>query len=176
MAVAPKPEVGELYAVYFGTAFHLGIYIGEREVVHYLNNTFVYRDRWEKLLASRTPEHWTYPELEYASAEKVVKKALGEVGKTYPYNLRRFNCERFAIYCKSGGRTRYSKYGQIQGGFATLTRNPMFGAVAELNTRVVEWLAFNLGGPSGKQPSLMIRRIGSSVTGWLFCASEGSAN
>ena len=66
-----------------------------------------------------------------------------------------FNCEHFAIVCESGGKTRYSRYGPIQGEFATLTRSPMLSAVAELNTRLVEWLAFNLGGPSGKHLSLV---------------------
>ncbi len=56
----PDPEVGELYAVYFGTAFHLGVYIGQGEVVHYLNDNYVYRVSWEKFLEGRTPEHWTY--------------------------------------------------------------------------------------------------------------------
>jgi hypothetical protein len=43
--------------------------------------------------------------------------------------------------------------------------------VAELNTRAVEWLAFHLGGPSGKRLSLAIRRIGSTVTMWLVRSS-----
>ena len=46
----PEPEVGELYAVYFGTAFHLGVYIGQGEIVHYLNDNHVYRVTWEKFL------------------------------------------------------------------------------------------------------------------------------
>jgi len=40
--------------------------------------------------------------------------------------------------------------------------------VAELNTRIVEWLAFHLGGPAGKWLFLAIRRIGSTVTRWLM--------
>ena len=35
-AEMPAPETGELYAVYFGTAFHLGVYIGNGEIVHLL--------------------------------------------------------------------------------------------------------------------------------------------
>lgn len=57
--VMPSPEVGELYAVYFGTAFHLGVYIGEGEVVRYLNDNHVYRVTWEQFLEGRTPQHWT---------------------------------------------------------------------------------------------------------------------
>ena len=112
----PEPEIGELYAVYFGTAFHLGVYIGQGEIVHYLNDNYVYRVTWEKFLDGRTPEHWPYPDLDPVPAEVVVRTALSEVGKTYPYDLLRFNCENFAIFCKSGGATYFSKYAQIAGG------------------------------------------------------------
>jgi uncharacterized membrane protein HdeD (DUF308 family) len=166
-AVMPAPEIGELYAVYFGTAFHLGVYIGNGEIVHYLNDNHVYRVTWEKFLDNRVPEHWTYPDLELVPAEVVVQTALSEVGKVYPYNLLKFNCEHFAVFCKSGGRTYRSKYGQIAGGFADVGSHPFLGAVAELNTRVVEWLAFHFGGPAGKRLSLAIRRLGAAVTSWL---------
>ena len=63
----PTPETGELYAVYFGTAFHLGVFIGNREVVHYLNDNHVYRVTWEQFLEGRIPQHWTYPDLEPVS-------------------------------------------------------------------------------------------------------------
>ncbi|HKI20177.1 MAG TPA: hypothetical protein VKA15_19970 [Isosphaeraceae bacterium] len=46
--------------------------------------------------------------------------------------------------------------------------NPWRVVVAELNTRIVEWLAFHLGGPAGKWLFLAIRRIGSTVTRWLM--------
>jgi Lecithin retinol acyltransferase len=168
----PEPETGELYAVYFGTAFHLGVYIGQGEIVHYLNDNFVYRVTWEKFLEGRTPEHWTYPDLEPVATDAVVRTALSEVGKTYPYNLLKFNCENFAIFCKSGGATYYSKYAQIAGGASGVATHPILGMVAELNTRFVEWLAFHLGGPAGKQLSLSIRRMGAAVTRWLVSGSS----
>ncbi len=87
----PAPETGELYAVYFGTAFHLGVYIGAGEVVHYLNDNHVYRVTWDQFLASRTPQHWTYPDLAPVPVQTVVDTAISEVGKTYTYNLLRFN-------------------------------------------------------------------------------------
>ena len=96
------PQTGELYAVYFGTAFHLGVSIGNGEIVHYLNDNHVYRVTWEQFLEGRSPEHWTYPDLESIPVETVVRTALSEVGKTYEYSLLRFNCEHFAIYCKTG--------------------------------------------------------------------------
>jgi uncharacterized membrane protein HdeD (DUF308 family) len=162
------PQTGELYAVYFGTAFHLGVSIGNGEIVHYLNDNHVYRVTWEQFLEGRSPEHWTYPDLESIPVELVVSTALSEVGKTYEYSLLRFNCEHFAIYCKTGGKSRYSKYAQIAGGVETLQAHPILGLIAELNTRAVEWLAFHLGGPAGKRLSLSIRRIGASVTNWLI--------
>jgi hypothetical protein len=97
----------------------------------------------------------------------VIATALSEVGKTYPYNLLTFNCENFAIYCKSGGKTYRSKYAQIAGSVANVRKHPWLGMVAELNTRGVEWLAFQFGGPAGKHLSLTIRRVGSAVTAWL---------
>lgn len=171
-STVPLPVVGEAYAVYFGTAFHLGIFIGRNEVVHYLNDNHVYRVTWERFLDGRSPEHWTYPDLEPVEPEVVVVTALSEVGKTYPYNLLTFNCENFAIFCKSGGRTYRSKYAQIASGAENLSRHPILGMVAEANTRLVEWLAFHFGGPSGKQLSLLVRRVGSAVTNWLVAASR----
>ena len=166
----PAPETGELYAVYFGTAFHLGVYIGEGEIVHYLNDNHVYRVTWDKFLDGRIPEHWTYPDLEHVPAEGVIRTALSEVGKTYTYNLLTFNCENFAVFCKSEGKTYYSKYAQIAGGAAGVAMHPVLGTVAELNTRLFEWLAFHFGGPAGKRVSLLIRRVGAAVTRWLVSA------
>ncbi len=168
----PLPVVGEAYAVYFGTAFHLGVYIGNREVVHYLNDNFVYRVTWEQFLDGRTPEHWIYPDLEPIPPEVVVATALSEVGKTYPYHLLTFNCENFAIFCKTGGRTHSSKFAQIASGASNLARHPILGMVAEGNTRLVEWLAFHFGGPSGKHLSLFIRRVGAAMTNWLVAAAR----
>lgn len=168
----PDPETGELYAVYFGTAFHLGVYIGNGEIVHYLNDNHVYRVRWERFLENRIPQHWTYPDLPPVPVETIVSTAISEVGKTYPYNLLTFNCENFAIFCKSGGATWSSKYAQIASGVETVKMHPMIGLVAELNTRAVEWLAFHFGGPAGKQLSLAIRRIGSAVTNWLIATGR----
>jgi uncharacterized membrane protein HdeD (DUF308 family) len=172
-AVVPVPEVGELYAVYFGTAFHLGVFIGDGEVVHYLNDNHVYRVTWEKFLSGRLPEHWTYPDLAPVPAADVVRTALAEVGKTYPYSFLRFNCENFAVFCKSGGTTYHSKYAQVASGLAGVTTRPVLGTVAELNTRLVEWLAFHFGGPFGKRISLAIRRMGAAVTNWLVAAGAG---
>lgn len=161
------PEVAELYAVYFGTAFHLGVYIGEGEVVHYLDDNLVHRVTWEKFLDGRDPQHWTYPDLPDVEDMRVVETAISEVGKTYPYNLLKFNCEHFAIFCKSGGATKHSAFAQVPASVASVQTHPLVGMVAELNTRVFEWLAFHLGGAFGKQLSLQIRKLGSTITAVL---------
>ncbi len=171
-AASAEPIPGELYAVYFGTAFHLGVYLGEGDVVHYLNDNHVYRVTWPRFLDGRTPQHWTYPDLEPEPLEGIVSTALSEVGKTYPYNLLTFNCENFAIYCKSAGKTRYSRYAQVASSMASVKAHPVVGLVAELNTRAVEWLAFHFGGPAGRRFSLAIRRVGASVTNWLISAAS----
>ena len=172
----PEPVTGELYSVYFGTAFHLGVYVGDGKIVHYLNDNHVYHVSWEKFLDGRMPQHWTYPDLPAVPVEEIVRTALAEVGKTYDYHLLTFNCEHFAIYCKSGGRVKTSAYAQIPASLEIVRRHPWRGMVAELNTRVVEWLAFHLGGPSGKRLSLAVRRIGSTVTMWLMRPSKQSAS
>ncbi len=53
-----------------------------------------------------------------------------------------------------------------------MSAHPLLGLVAELNTRAVEWLAFHYGGPTGKQLSLTIRRIGAVVTNWLIASGR----
>ena len=100
--------------------------------------------------------------------EVVIQTAPAEVGKTYPYNLLTFNCEHFAVFCKSGGATRSSKFAQIAASLEDVAAHPVRGMIAEWNTRVVEWLAFHLGGASGKRLSLAIRRFGSAVTAALL--------
>lgn len=167
-----EPIVGELYAVYFGAAFHLGVFVGEGHVVHYLDDNHVWHVTWEKFLEGRCPHHWSYPDLPEVPAETVVATALAEVGKEYPYSFLKHNCEHFAIYCKSGGTTQFSKYAQVPGSFNNVAVHPFVGMIAELNTRIVEYLAFHLGGPSGKQLSLAIRRMGSIITMWLISGKD----
>jgi hypothetical protein len=58
----PEPVTGELYSVYYGTAFHLGVYVGGGKIVHYLNDDHVYHVSWEEFLDGRMPQHWTYPD------------------------------------------------------------------------------------------------------------------
>jgi uncharacterized membrane protein HdeD (DUF308 family) len=169
------PETAELYAVYFGTAFHLGVYLGEGQVVHYLNDDKVYHLTWEQFLDGREPQHWVYPDLESVPAETVIATALAKVGATYPYSLIKFNCENFAIYCKSGGKTTDSRFAQVSAGVRNVAIHPLLGMVVELNTRIFEWLAFTFGGTSGKKLSLAIRQVGATVTTWLLAKAAQKA-
>jgi hypothetical protein len=159
--------VGELYAVYFGAAFHLGVFVGDDHIVHYLDDNHVWHVTWEKFLDGRAPHHWSYPDLPEVPPETVVATALAEVGKTYTYSFMKFNCEHFAIFCKSGGTTQFSRFAQVPESLRTVSVHPVIGMIVEVNSRAVEWLAFHLGGPSGKQLSLAIRRLGAIVTTWL---------
>lgn len=161
------PIVGELYAVYFGAAFHLGVFVGDDHVVHYLDDNNVWHVTWQKFLEGRCPHHWSYPDLPPVAPDAVVATAMSEVGKTYTYSFLKFNCENFAIFCKSGGATKYSKFAQVPESLNTVALHPVIGMIVEFNTRVVEWLAFHLGGPSGKGLSLAIRKLGAIVTTWL---------
>jgi uncharacterized membrane protein HdeD (DUF308 family) len=170
-----EPEIAELYAVYFGTAFHLGVYIGHGEVVHYLDDNHVHRATWEQFLDCRSPQHWTYPDLHAAPTEDVVATAISEVGKTYPYSFLKFNCEHFSIFCKTGGKSTYSKYAQTVGSVADVVSNPFLGTIAELNTRIMEWLAFHFGGPAGRRFSLAIRKTGAAVTNFLLLSGRRHA-
>ena len=168
------PEPAELYAVYFGAAFHLGVALDDGSIVHYLDDNHVHHVSWDTFLEGRTPQHWSYPDLPPVAPEEVQRVALAEVGKTYPYSLLSHNCEHFAIYCKSGGATRSSKYAQVQASLENVKAHPLLGLAAEANTRIVEYLAFHLGGPSGRKLSLEIRRIGSLVTAWLVSRASAA--
>ena len=154
----PEPERAELYAVYFGTAFHLGVYIGDGKVVHYLNDDHVHEVTWEQFLEGRTPQHWTYPDLPPLPAEEVVATALAEVGKTTrttcSSSTARISRSSASREAHEAVEIRADRRRRVDVG-----SHPLLGTVAELNTRVVEWLAFHFGGPAGKNLSLTIRRV-----------------
>jgi uncharacterized membrane protein HdeD (DUF308 family) len=170
----PDLQIGELYAIYFGTAFHLGVYIGDGEIVHFLDDSRVHRVTWEHFREGKIPHHWTYPDLPQVPVEEVIATAISEVGKTYKYQFLKFNCEHFAVYCKSGGKTNHSKYAQMAGSVQDVSAHPILGMIAEFNSRVFEFLAFHFGGPAGKRLSLSIRRVGSTLT--TFIVALGKPN
>ncbi|MFO0955426.1 MAG: lecithin retinol acyltransferase family protein [Candidatus Saccharibacteria bacterium] len=165
-------EIGELYACYFGSGFHLGVYIGNNEVVHYRDDSIVHRTSWEEFLRGREPQHWRYPDIKVAPVDVVVKTAKAQAGKKMKYNLITNNCEHFAIYCKTGGAQRDSRYAQTSSAITNLKQRPFIAVFVEAYTRAGEWLAFHFGGTFGHKVSYRIRRFNSMVTAWMLSTKQ----
>ncbi len=163
-----EPVPGEAYAVFIGNAFHLGVYVGDGEVVDYRDDNLVHLVTWEQFLLGREPEHWQYPDLPDVPAAEVCRIAREAVGRTYPYKFFEFNCESFAVWCKSGGTTHQSKYAQVALAFSNISVHPVVGVLAEFYTRAIEFAAFHLGGTFGKQTALVIRRTSAAVSKTLL--------
>lgn len=170
-----KRKKGELYACYFGSGFHLGVYIGNNEVVHYRDDSIVHRTSWEEFLRGREPQHWVYPDIKAAPIDVVIKTAISQAGKTMKYNLISNNCEHFALYCKTGGKSRDSMYAQTNSALRNLKQRPYLAIFVEAYTRVGEWLAFHFGGTFGHKVSYKIRRLNSMVTAWMLSTSKASS-
>ena len=170
-----KRKKGELYACYFGSGFHLGVYIGNNEVVHYRDDSIVHRTSWEEFLRGREPQHWVYPDIKAAPIDVVIKTAISQSGKTMKYNLISNNCEHFALYCKTGGKSRDSMYAQTNSALRNLKQRPYLAIFVEAYTRVGEWLAFHFGGTFGHKVSYKIRRLNSMVTAWMLSTSKASS-
>jgi|GEM_PF-1293495 len=163
-----EPVPGEAYAVFFGHAFHLGIYVGEGEVVHFLETKEVLLTTWEEFLGGRLPQHWEYPDIEKRPAEEVCRFAREQVGGTLPYGFFSFNCEHFAIWCLSTGESRLSHFSQVSVGIDSIRVNPLVGVGVEVWSRATERLAFQLGGAFGKRMALRIRLLSALVNRWLL--------
>lgn len=164
--VAMQP--GEAYAVYIGNAFHLGIYVGDDKAVDFRNDNLVHYCDVEDFLRGREPQLWEYPDLEVVPPEEVCEFAISQDGKTIPYNFWTFNCEHFAIWCKSGGKVKTSAYAQVAVSFDTVTHHPLLGTMLEIYSRFMEWVSFKLGGTFGKRVSRTIRSLSSTVTKWFL--------
>ncbi len=163
---------GELYAVFIGNAFHLGVYVGDNCVVDFRDDNMVQMVTWERFLLGRDPQHREYPDLDPISAEDVCKMARKLVGTQHKYEFLTFNCEHFAVWCKSGGKTRYSKYCQVAMACDTVGMHPFVGTFVELYTRLMEYLAYHFGGTYGKKVSLRIRRVSSLTAQWLITRGQ----
>lgn len=159
---------GELYACYFGAAFHLGVYIGNNEMVHYRDDDIVHRTSWEEFLRGREPQHWVYPDLPHVPEKEVIKLAISQVGTKSKYSVLTNNCEHYAIYWKSGGQTRFSKYAQIASAFENMNSRPVLGSFVEIYGRAAEYITFNFGGLMGHKVSLKLRRFNSMLTAWML--------
>jgi len=159
---------GEIYACYFGAAFHLGVYIGNDQMVHYRDDNVVHLTSWADYLMGREPQHWVYPDIKAAPLEQIIKYSKAQVGKESKYNFMTNNCEHFVIECKTAGKVRDSRYAQIPAGFESVKDHPIVGGITGAYARIVEWMAYHLGGALGKKASLKIRQFSSYITLWLI--------
>ncbi len=166
---ADIPKIpGGVYSIYFGYAFHLGVYLNDDEVVDYTEEGVVRVRTWTEFLEGKEPQYWEYPDLPMLPPEQIIEFARSEIGKKYPYNFFTFNCESFAIYCKTCGQTKTSDYAQVRKGMDAVSTSPTLGMLVEFYSRALEYLAFNLGGASGKRISLWLRKSNSLLTFWIF--------
>ncbi len=170
---APDPlEVektpGEAYAVFIGNAFHLGVYVGENHVVDFRDTNMVYKVTWEQFLLGRQPQHWEYPDLPAVPPEDVCRFALDQVGKNLQYHFFTFNCEHFAIWCKSLGQLKASRFAQVNAAFDNVANRPLLGPMVEIYSRAMEMLAFKLGGVFGKRASLWLRGTSALLGRWIL--------
>jgi uncharacterized membrane protein HdeD (DUF308 family) len=155
---------GMVYAAYFGGGFHTGIYVGNDEIVHFRADNKVTKVKWQNFLEGRTPQIWDYPDIKKAPTEIIINTALSLVGKKLPYKIFTNNCEHFAIYCLSGGKTTKSIYAQNFSALSNLNFNPFLGSFVEFYLRFFEWLIFKIGGKFGKKISLRIRKMAALIT------------
>lgn len=158
---------GELYAVTFGPAFHLGVYLGNDEVVDFHFDNKVMHVTWDDFALDRQPQRWEYPDLPPVPAEVVIATARAQIGKQFAYKAVTFNCENFAIYCKSGGKTVISRYAQAPMGLEIITKYPLLGSLMESFSRICNWIAYLLGGHIGRAVGLGVRSLSARVAGWL---------
>jgi hypothetical protein len=107
-----------------------------------------------------------------APVDVVVKTAKAQAGKKMKYNLITNNCEHFAIYCKTGGAQRDSRYAQTSSAITNLKQRPFIAVFVEAYTRAGEWLAFHFGGTFGHKVSYRIRRFNSMVTAWMLSTKQ----
>lgn len=159
--MVPDRKPGDAYAVYIGNAFHLGIYVGNGEVVDFRNDNMVYLEKWEDYVLGRRPVLWEYPDLEKIPVEEVVAFARDQVGNEMTYNFMSFNCEHFVIWCKTLGRTTQSNFAQMGITQSLFENYPVLGSVVEVHTRIIGWVAYLMGGRTGQQLSIRTRYFGA---------------
>ncbi|MBP9827492.1 hypothetical protein KBC99_03375, partial [Candidatus Saccharibacteria bacterium] len=86
---------GQIYACYFGGAFHVGIYVGNDMVVHFRQDNYVHYTSWDVFLQGREPLRWEYPDVEPAPPKQIVAYAKKMAKKRILYNMFTYNCEHF---------------------------------------------------------------------------------
>lgn len=169
ITIQKLPKIrGAAYAAYFGGGFHVGIYVGNNDVVHFKANNLIIKTSWNDFFEGRAPQLWEYPDIKRVDTEKIINLALSYVGKKLPYKFLKNNCEHFVIYCLSGGKTTRSQYAQDFSSLINIRSRPFIGTFMEFYLRIVEWLIFNLGGKFGRRISLRIRKMSALLTSMIL--------
>jgi uncharacterized membrane protein HdeD (DUF308 family) len=162
-----EPTIGSIYAVYYGPALHCGICVGERLIVDYHADGIVICITWEEFLRGRRAMEWNYPDVVAGEPATISSFAKSLVGKFTPYNLFSFNCENFAIYCRSVGATTASRFSQAAVGVEFMLQKPLLGSMAQLLNRGASYFLYGAGGPFGKKIGFAIIRIARALTDWV---------
>jgi uncharacterized membrane protein HdeD (DUF308 family) len=165
---AISPEIGSIYAVYYGPAFHCGIAIDQNHVVDYLSNGIVRLITWQEFLLGRTAMEWNYPDVVPGQPEDIVRFARELVGQKTQYRAFEFNCESLAIYCRSLGKTHKSDYSQSSVGLEMLAKYPIMGGSMQIMSRGVSWFLYGVGGPFGKQFGFFLVLVSRWTANWLI--------
>jgi hypothetical protein len=162
-----QPDVGSIYAVYYGPAFHCGIAVGDGQIVDYLTDGIVRLIPWEEFLLGRRAMEWNYPDVIPGDPQRIAQFARELAGKYNKYDALRFNCENLAIYCRSVGQTTHSAFSQAAVGVEFVRRKPVLGSMVQLLNRGASWFLYGAGGPFGKKIGFIMIRIARALTDWV---------
>jgi uncharacterized membrane protein HdeD (DUF308 family) len=162
-----QADVGSIYAVYYGPAFHCGIGVGDGQIVDYLTDGIVRLITWEEFLLGRRAMEWNYPDVIPGDPEQIAQFARGLAGKYNKYDALKFNCENLAIYCRSVGQTTHSSFSQAAVGVEFVRRKPVLGSMVQLLNRGASWFLYGAGGPFGKKIGFTMIRIARALTDWV---------
>jgi uncharacterized membrane protein HdeD (DUF308 family) len=162
------PQVGSIYAVYYGPAFHCGISVGDGQIVDYLSDGVVRLISWEEFLLGRRALEWNYPDVPAGDAAAISSFATALAGKYNKYDAFRFNCENLAIYCRSLGQTTHSSFSQAAVGVEIVKRRPILGTLLQMINRAASWFLYGAGGPFGKKVGFAMIRVARVVTDWVI--------
>jgi hypothetical protein len=161
------PQIGSIYAVYYGPAFHCGISVGDGQIIDYLTDGVVRLISWEDFVLGRRALEWNYPDVCSGNPDNVAKFARNLAGKYNKYDALRFNCENLAIYCQSIGQTTHSSFSQASVGVEFVRQRPILGSMVQLLNRGASWFLYGAGGPFGKKIGFTMIRIARVLTDWV---------
>jgi hypothetical protein len=102
------------------------------------------------------------------SAEEISQFATSLAGRTAPYDGLHFNCENFAILCRSLGKTHTSRFTQVLVGKEMLLQHPWLGSTLQALNRGLSWSLYGMGGPIGKKVAFFFVWLTNRVSDWLI--------